>query len=281
MNEESTKNSESDHKKKDLHVEFLRIAKQTKEDFQQGLTGCKHPGELGIAREKILIKFLERFIPDPFEIGTGFVIDAEGNKSKQIDVIIFDKTKSRGIGLKGGLMYYPCESVVAVGEVKTTIQSKEKFKESLDKIESVQKLKCHSILRKRKMGFLPKELRILSFVFTSKALAKKTMYNELNEYCSSRPRSLWPNFIVDFEKYLIFYHSGHVLVGPTPFPHRAESWCATTESECDKIILLFACYLVTQLSATKKQDTLDLLDYFGVRETMVNMLGPIPKYTGF
>ncbi len=112
---------------KDLHQEFLRIAKQTKDDFLDSLKGLDHPAELGKARENLLVDFLKHFLPEPFENGNGFVVDTEGQKSEQIDVIIYDKTLSRGIGLKGGIMYYPCESVAAIGEVKTTITSRKKL----------------------------------------------------------------------------------------------------------------------------------------------------------
>jgi hypothetical protein len=263
--------------RKELHDEFLRIAKQTKEDFRESLKGLNHPGELGKARENILKEFLQHFLPEPFEIGTGFVIDAEGQRSEQIDLIIFDKTLSRGIGLKGGVKYFPCESVAVVGEVKTTITSKDKFKESLGRIESVKKLVRFP--KKYPFRLLPAELRVIGFIFTSKALARDTMYEELVNYCSSRPRSLWPNVIVDFENYLISYFNKG-MHRTTLFPDNADEWYTTSESQQDVIILLFTCYLAAQLISFKKRHAPDLLEYFGVKETEVSLLGPVPKYTG-
>jgi hypothetical protein len=274
-------NDEKKLGEKELYNEFLRIAKQTRENFIEGLKGCKHPGELGKARENVLKEFLIQFLPEPFDIGSGFVIDGDGNKSEQIDLIIFDKTLSCGIGLVGGVWYYPCESVVAVGEVKTSITSRIKFNEALGKIESVLKLSRSPITKKRGFGLLPKELRIIGFVFTSKSLRKETMYNELANFCSTRPQSHWPNFIIDFEKYLISYYGKRPFVGATPFADLADEWYVTADSQRDKIIPLFTCYLISQLVATKTKNAPNLLDYFGVKEIALNFLGPIPKYTGF
>ncbi len=128
-------------------------------------------------------------------------------------------------------------------------------------------------------GLLPKELRIINFVFTSKALAKKTMYEELVKYCSSRPRNHWPGFIVDFENYLIMYYEKTPEQKITPYPQLAEEWCVTSESQKDTIVLLFACYLSSQLTTLRKSNAPDLLDYFGVKETKIELLGPVPKYT--
>jgi hypothetical protein len=275
------KNSPEDVRKKELQEEFLRIAKQTREDFQEGLKGCKHPGEVGRARERILVEFLERFIPEPFDIGTGFVVDRDGNKSGQIDLIIFDKTSSRGIGLKGDLMYYPCESVVAIGEVKTSIKSRKDLRDALDKIESVQKLNCHSKKTRKAFDYLPKELRIIGFVFTSDSMKQETIYKELENYCSSRPQRFWPNIIVDFEKYLISYYSEHPLFGLSLFPDMADQWYSTIPEASDRVILLFACYLVSQLASFKNKNTPDLLEYFGVKEIRAKMLGPVPKYASY
>lgn len=265
--------NDEEQPEKDLKFEFMRIAKQVREDFVGSIVD--HPGEVGIARENMLNQFLKRFIPEPFDIDRGFVIDSKGQRSEQIDSIIYDKTLSRGIGLKGDVIYYPCEAVVAVGEVRTLIPTRKKLREALGRIGSVHSLSRHEI--EKEYSRLPIERGIMGFIFTSKALSRNTMYKELLDYCSSRPRSHWPNIIVEFERYIISYYEKTPVEGSTLFPDNAESWYTTSDSQQGIIILLFACYLIQQLVALRDRYAPDLLEYFGLSEIQVDLLGPVPK----
>jgi hypothetical protein len=48
-----------------------------------------HPGESGRAREQILTAFIRRLVPSTFGVSTGFVIDAVGGLSRQLDVVVY------------------------------------------------------------------------------------------------------------------------------------------------------------------------------------------------
>ena len=49
----------------------------------------EHPGESGRAREQILTAFIEQLVPSCFGVSTGFVVDALGGKSRQLDVVVY------------------------------------------------------------------------------------------------------------------------------------------------------------------------------------------------
>jgi hypothetical protein len=82
-----------------------------------------HPGELGTAREEIIRRFLCDYLPKRFSVATGFVFDSAGQVSNQMDVIIADSSVCQRFETAGGKFYFPCESVVATGQVKSSITS--------------------------------------------------------------------------------------------------------------------------------------------------------------
>ncbi len=102
------------------------------------------PGAIGAAREGPVRRKLAQVFAGGVGIGTGFVIDAEGNVSKQQDVILYEKDfcPVYRINEIDEVAYYPCEGVFAVGEVKSTIGSVE-FDDILEKIASVRRLRRH------------------------------------------------------------------------------------------------------------------------------------------
>lgn len=102
------------------------------------------PGAIGAAREGAVRQKLAQAFSGGVGIGTGFVIDSQGNVSKQQDVILYEKSfcPVYRINEVDEVAYYPCEGVFAVGEVKSTIGSVE-LDDILEKIASVRKLRRH------------------------------------------------------------------------------------------------------------------------------------------
>ena len=91
------------------------------ESAAQGTT----PGLKGDAREKAVRTKLEAILPGGVGVGTGCVIDSEGKASSQIDVILYEQQFCPIFRVAEDVGYYPCESVIAVGEIKSTIGKKE------------------------------------------------------------------------------------------------------------------------------------------------------------
>src|SRR2546430_7906186 len=82
---------------------------------------------------------LAKFLPSRYQVDKGFVIDSTGKRSKQIDIIIFDRTFSPLLWEDGGNMNIPAESVYAVFEVKQD-HNLDHIKAASEKAESVRNL---------------------------------------------------------------------------------------------------------------------------------------------
>lgn len=82
----------------------------------------QHPGEGGRARENIVATFLRRILPASLGLSTGFVIDASGGISRQVDLIVHRLAHYPFFEI-GGVRHFPVESVVAVLENKASMAS--------------------------------------------------------------------------------------------------------------------------------------------------------------
>ena len=52
-------------------------------------SAISHPGESGRARENVIAAFLRKLVPKSFGIDTGFVIDSQGQVSRQVDIVLY------------------------------------------------------------------------------------------------------------------------------------------------------------------------------------------------
>jgi len=108
-------------------------------------TAATTPVLIGSAREKEVIRKLELLLPKSIGVGSGCLIDSFGNTSKQMDIVLFEKDLCPVFCINESTetTYYPCEGVVAVGEVKSKLNSKE-LEDIFKKAQSVKKLKRYS-----------------------------------------------------------------------------------------------------------------------------------------
>lgn len=105
-----------------------------------GLLG--HSSSIGTAREFLVKRFLEAVLPPSVHIGSGIIIDANDNQSKQIDIILFD-SRFPLMEVDPGIGLYPVEGVIATIEVKTRLNKKE-LGIALDNCKSVLDLELGS-----------------------------------------------------------------------------------------------------------------------------------------
>lgn len=264
---------------------FRALAHHMQEEFQETLRYVDHPLEKGLARERLLIEYLRRFLPERYGIDSGFVVDSRDKISKQIDIVIYDKIIPPVFELPGNLKYFPCECVVAVGEVKSTITDRETFANALEKLKSVQVLDKfssrtnlevavhgahgHFSLKESQLDIVPIPHRTLGFIFTSQAMSLETMISCVKEYCAANPKLYWPNIIVDFGQYLISYlaeKAGRESL--ELFPDDAIGLYATRPEEIPNLVLLFACLLTNFLTVARVTRPM-LLDYFGVKSSQI------------
>ena len=100
------------------------------------------PGQVGSAAETAVLSQLAKLLPRGVGVGSGFVIDTDGTTSRQLDVVLFESDVCPRFSVNNdpGATYYPCEGVIAVGEIKSTLTKKE-VEDSFEKIASVKSLR--------------------------------------------------------------------------------------------------------------------------------------------
>lgn len=114
----------------DLVTEFAKARKATT------------PSLIGDAMEEPIRNRLEQILPRGIGVGSGCVIDTFGGTSRQMDIVLYEKEQCSVFRINNSpkTTYYPCEGVLAVGEVKSRIGKKE-LANSFDKIKSVKSLR--------------------------------------------------------------------------------------------------------------------------------------------
>lgn len=108
--------------------------------YDENKKSFTHPGEFGIYREKICKDFLRFFIPQRLEIEDGFVISSNGETSTQCDLVIYDKSSTPLIQSNELQKFFPIETVVGVGEIKSKL-SFSGLKEALGKLSEIKKIR--------------------------------------------------------------------------------------------------------------------------------------------
>ncbi len=83
-----------------------------------------------------------QLLPRGVGVGSGCIIDSYGNTGSQMDVVLYEREVCPvfAINEDPAATHYPCEGVIAVGEVKTAIDSSE-LEDIFKKIKSVKELR--------------------------------------------------------------------------------------------------------------------------------------------
>ncbi len=123
----------------------------------------EHGTLVGLTREFIIKRFLKTILPPIVRICTGKIVDSQGRKSKQIDIILYD-ARFPVFEMESGIGMYPIEGVIATIEVKSTL-NKSSFREALENAESVINLSPHmkeTIQFRRRVEKYKNDLKIIS-----------------------------------------------------------------------------------------------------------------------
>lgn len=121
------------------YIKFL--GKELVSEFEKaGMTTHSHA--VGGGRENSAREKLKSILPSGIGVGSGFVIDSFGNTSKQCDIILYEENYAMKFIINGddSNAYYNCESVIAVGEIKSVASTKE-VKDAIEKLSVIKKLK--------------------------------------------------------------------------------------------------------------------------------------------
>jgi hypothetical protein len=214
-----------------------------------------HKGELGAGREEVIRQFLRNHLPARFGISTGFVFDAQGLASDQIDIVIYDKLTCPIFEAAGGRKFFPCECVVAVGEVKSRISSGRDLESAFDNVKSVKKLDRSAAGVNRALGtdrginqHTEHLDQIFGFVFViDRCLTSKTLRAQWFYYLREAPRHLWPNVVFHFDHFLMTYACSS---GVCANPQDARAITVVERNDASWLLLRFYGMLARAVDAT-------------------------------
>jgi len=117
--------------------EYLCISR---EQFTNDDGTLIHSGEFGIEREKICKGLFEKFCASHVSLSSGFVINANEGISTQQDLIFYDKKNTPILNIDDE-RFFPIETVVCIGQVKSVIQSKQDLKTALLNLVEIKKMR--------------------------------------------------------------------------------------------------------------------------------------------
>ncbi|MBX8532643.1 hypothetical protein K5D32_23525 [Pseudomonas cichorii] len=225
---------------------FKSISKQIKLDYDELASNIPHFGERGAGREEVIKELLKEYLPERFGVNSGFVVDINGSVSHQADIIIFDRLIAPKFKISGNKYLYPCESVVAVGEVKS-FMDKSELQDSIKKLKKVRELdRTANGSNKVRMGYHYKQNEsrlspkanncdsIWTFIFCSDSPSLEVVTGNLINELSPLENHLWPNLVCVLNKGIISYHSNSGLVTD---PRKATGLYHSTQDEAEYALL--------------------------------------------
>lgn len=122
-----------------------RIGERLVDEFNDAKAGTTS-ATVGAAAEQPVRDQLEQVLPRGIAVGEGFVIDSYGGTSRQQDVILYERDICPvfSINQTPQTTYYPCEGVIAVGEIKSLLDRNE-LQDAFNKVASVKRLRRHMV----------------------------------------------------------------------------------------------------------------------------------------
>ena len=132
---------------------FESTQKKMVGEFSAIREALDHGGALGDETELAWRDFIRRVLPTRYQVCDGFVVDAQGLRSDQIDIIVFDRHYSPPLFQAGNVQYVPAEAVYSVFEVKQRIDKKT-LRQACAKVSSVRRLRRTTVPIPTADGFL-------------------------------------------------------------------------------------------------------------------------------
>lgn len=216
----------------------------------------EHPGELGIGREEIIRRFLRAYLPTRFDVSTGFVFDSRGNVSKQIDIVIANALACPRFETTGGTRFYPCESVVAVGQIKSSLTSDSELQNALANLESVKELDRSASGRAFDINYgemIDHRNNYLHQIFTfllisGNALKGRTMHERIMRHVLETAPHVWTNIILALDQYLVTFACDD---GVCPNAMHARGVALQEASEEDELLMRLYLLLGQAIEVTR------------------------------
>ena len=122
-----------------------RIGERLVDKFKDAKAGTT-PSTVGSAAEQPVRDQLEQVLPRGLGVGEGFVIDSYGGTSRQQDVVVYERDICPvfSVNRTPQTTYYPCEGVIAVGEIKSRLDG-DSLDDAFRKVASAKELRRHDV----------------------------------------------------------------------------------------------------------------------------------------
>lgn len=230
-----------------MNFSFIEsVARKLLADFTASKV-LEHHGLKGDVREQALSVFLEKHLPEKFRVGSGIVVNSDGEQSRQQDIIIYDAFNAPLLLNEENTKIIPVESVYGTIEVKSTLSKKELIT-CINNIKSIKTLSTspHPIPH----GFV--------FAYQSQSSLETVCENvvELNKEVNWEHRI---NTICILDKGLILHFHKHGLNSIHAIPNN-ECYLGCLKSTPEHNLTLFYLILVNEFSR-KQLIPPDLLEY--------------------
>lgn len=122
-----------------LHQTMNSIAKKMEIDYENFTKQVEHKELRGRVREIVIKHFLKQYLPPALGVEGGEIVSSRGDVSKQMDVVVFDCFRCPVLIREDEVHVFPVESVYAVIEVKSFLDSNELL-DCVDKIYSAKRM---------------------------------------------------------------------------------------------------------------------------------------------
>lgn len=140
-----------------LREAFMDVQEELVLKLRRASRSIEHAPSVGSVNEEHWISVFRAYLPNRYEVNSGFVIDSLGARSEQIDLIIYDRHFTPTLLDQQNHRYIPAEAVYAVFESKPHLD-KSYLKYAGQKAASVRKLHRTSVSIAHAGGkYAPKE----------------------------------------------------------------------------------------------------------------------------
>jgi len=120
----------------------------------KSLSGLEHRLTNGQLKELFVSNILRSFLPNQYGVGSGIIINKDGEQSNQTDILIYDNRFLPPFINEQNIGVYPVESVIATIEVKSKLNKT--GKEGLVAIDQKASRLCDEICKKTLLKHIKK-----------------------------------------------------------------------------------------------------------------------------
>jgi len=162
-----------------------------------------HAATAGAAREGLIQHFLTDHLPEMATVVSGVIVDAQGNRSKQQDIVLMLKSMPRLRFASGHDLIFQ-EGAIATFEIKTAINTRKVITEIGGNIRSVRNLSATSLAGTRMGDLSWAHARILTAVLTYGG----TRLSTVAQWLENIPETDRPDLYLDLSKGMLIKNDG-------------------------------------------------------------------------